>query len=144
MKFLFVFPLLVLMGCKMSSLYPALGAGAGGSAGSLAGPVTGGLGAVAGYSVGEVLKVQDQPNGSSFKPKQYAELISLVNTANGETKSFTQKIEDGVYNILKIVGMIIVLIVIGTIFYTRLKCNKTLKLLGLNNEDLERVQRNSK
>ena len=132
------------MGCKMSSLYPAIGAGAGGGAGSLGGPVVGGLGAVTGYSVGEVLKGQDQPSGSTFKPEQYAELISLVNTANGETKSFTQKIEDGVYNILKIVGMIIALIVIGTILYTRLKCNKTLKLLGLNNEDLERVQRNSK
>lgn len=132
-----------LMGCRMSSLYPVAGAGVGGAAGSIGGPVSGGLGAVAGASVGEVMKAQDQlKNGTTtFKPEQYAEMISIVKSATGENKGALQQIEDGVYNILKIVGMAILIFVIGVVFYTRLKCNKTLKLLGLKDEDLGRVQR---
>ncbi len=130
--------------CKVSSLYPALGAGAGGGAGSLGGPVVGGLGAVAGYSVGEVLKVQDQPSSSNFKPEQYQELLSLVAQASGENKSFIEKIEGGIYDILKLVGLVVGIMILVPIMYARLKCKKTLEALGLTNGDVGKIQSNSK
>lgn len=136
--------LLSVTSCRISSLYPVAGAGAGGAAGSLGGPVTAGFGAIAGASVGEVLKAQDQPKDSAFKPEQYKELLNLVNSASGEQKGFVQKIEEGIYNILKIIGMLILLLVGGAMIYTRLKCHKTLKLLGISNENLGGIQRGSK
>ena len=120
--------LLFATSCRMSSLYPVAGAGAGGAAGSLGGPITAGFGAIAGASVGEVLKAQDQPENSTFRPEQYKELLSLVNNASGEHKTLVQKVEEGIYNILKIIGMLILLLVGGAMIYTRLKCHKTLIL----------------
>lgn len=136
--------ILLISSCKISSLYPAAGAGAGGAIASLGGPVSGGLGAIAGYSVGEVLKAQDQPSDSTFEPEQYAELLSLVNQASGEQKGFVQKIEEGIYDILKIIGMILLMAVGGAMIYTKLKCKKTLELLGFADEKLGTIQRDSK
>lgn len=145
MKILFLSIIIILLtSCKISSIYPAAGAGAGGAVGSLGGPVSGGLGAVAGYSVGEVLMTKDQPGNSAFDPEEYQELIALVNASQGEQKGFIQKIEEGIYDILKIIGMIILITVGGAVLYTRLKCNKTLKMLGFKNDDLGGIQSGGK
>lgn len=138
--------LLFLTSCSLKKFYPLGGAIAGGSAGSLGGPVSGGLGAGAGWAAGEIAKGDAELTEAkkTIEALTHGDVEKLLAQEMEGQKSILQKIEDGIWNTIKIVGLIILLLVGGTIFYTRLKCKKTLEMLGIINEDVDRVQRHSK
>jgi len=118
----------------------------GGSAGSLGGPVTAGLGAGAGWATGEIAKGDEELTEAkeTIEALSHGDVEKLLEIERKGQKGILQQIEDGIWNTVKIVGLIILLLVGGTIFYTRIKCKKTLEMLGIINEDVDRVQRNGK
>lgn len=118
----------------------------GGATGSLGGPVTAGLGAGAGWATGEIAKGDAELTEAkeTIEALSHGDVEKLLEIERKGQKGILQQIEDGIWNTVKIVGLIILLLVGGTIFYTRIKCKKTLEMLGIINEDVDRVQRDSK
>lgn len=138
--------LLLFTSCSLKKFYPLGGAMVGGSAGSLGGPVTAGLGAGAGWATGEIAKGDAELTEAkeTIEALSHGDVEKLLAQERQGQKSILQQIEDGIWNTIKIVGLIILLLVGGTIFYTRIKCKKTLEMLGIINEDVGRVQRGNK
>lgn len=148
MRFLFIALLLfAFSACSFKKFYPLGGAVIGGSAGALGGPVTGGLGAGAGWTVGELAKDDETIQETKTELQDAKETIQALTTGDVEAllqkesekqKGFVAKLEDSIYSLLKIVGVVVGLLVLTPIIYTRLKCRKTLQMLGLKDEELGR------
>jgi len=97
--------------CSLKKFYPLAGSVVGGSAGSIGGPVSAGLGAGAGWTVGELAK-------GDAELKEAKDTITALTTGDVDAllekklkdkkaSGFFDSILDGVYDILKI-GVIII------------------------------------
>jgi hypothetical protein len=153
MRLVLLISVLLLSSCSLKKFYPLAGSVLGGSAGAIGGPITGGLGAGAGWTVGELARDDESLEEANAEIAEAQETIralttgdvqALVDAEMQKQQGFMAKLEDGIYNILKIVGLLVALMVSIGLIYTRLKCRKTLEILGLKNEDLGTVQRGSK
>ena len=138
---------LTLSGCSFKKFYPLAGSVLGGSAGSLGGPITGGLGAGAGWTVGELAKDDEALQETKTELADAKETIEALTTGDVEAllqlerekqKGFLANLEDSIYSLLKIAVIVIGFLVLTPIIYTRLKCRKTLEMLGIADEKLGR------
>jgi hypothetical protein len=78
MKWLVIVFILLMSGCKISSVYPPLGATAGATAGSLGGPAMAGGGALLGWGVGKGVQIVDEN-------KELQEAVELLSEGDVET-----------------------------------------------------------
>lgn len=136
-----------LSGCSLKKFYPLGGAVIGGSTGSLGGPVTAGLGAGAGWTVGELAKDDETIQDTKTELAEAKETIEALTTGDVEAllkkesekqKGFIANLEESIYSVLRIVGVVVGLLVLTPIIYTRLKCRKTLESLWISDEKLGR------
>lgn len=141
--------LCAISGCSLKKFYPLGGAVIGGSAGSLGGPITGGLGAGAGWTVGELAKDDETIEETKTELADAKETIQALTTGDVEKllekesekqKGFVAKLEESIYSLLRIVGVVVGLLVVTPIVYTRLKCRKTMEMLGIADEKLGRTK----
>ena len=149
MRLALILSVLLLSGCSIRKFYPLAGSVVGGSAGSLGGPVTAGLGAGAGWTVGEMAKDDKTLEEAKEQVVEQAETIralsegdvkALLDQEREKNQGFIAKLEEGIYSVLKIAGCVILMLVLTPIIYTRLKCKKTLEILGLKkDENVERL-----
>jgi hypothetical protein len=149
MRLALILSVLLLSGCSIRKFYPLAGSVVGGSAGSLGGPVTAGLGAGAGWTVGEMAKDDKTLEEAKEQVVEQAETIralsegdvkALLEQESKKNQGFIANLEQGIYSVLKIAGCVILMLVLTPIIYTRLKCKKTLEILGLKkDENVERL-----
>jgi hypothetical protein len=78
MKWSLISIVLLLSGCKISSVYPPLGATAGATAGSIGGPAMAGGGALLGWGVGKGVQVVDEN-------KELQEAVELLSEGDVQT-----------------------------------------------------------
>ena len=65
---------------------------------------------------------------------------ALLEQESKKNQGFIANLEEGIYSVLKIAGCVILMLVLTPIIYTRLKCKKTLEILGLKkDENVERL-----
>ena len=64
----------------------------------------------------------------------------LLEKESEKQKGFVAKLEESIYSLLRIVGVVVGLLVVTPIIYTRLKCRKTMEMLGIADEKLGRTK----
>ena len=138
MKYLLIiFLTLGLTGCSsFRSLYPIGGAIVGGGIGSLGGPGGAALGAGAGAAVGEILEGDGELSDAKEEVEEAKEVIEalskgdvdkLVQLKLEEQKGTFDKVIDGIYRILWLLGIAAALWFILPIIWAKWHVRKTVK-----------------
>jgi len=111
MTYLLAIALLFLTGCKMSSLYPVLGATGGATVGSIGGPVGSGGGALVGYGVGKgaQLMEENQQLSDTVSALSEGDVQALVAARMGEQQGWVEETMQGFWTTVKLclVGLVI-------------------------------------
>jgi|TARA_R100000084_G_scaffold57834_1_gene24515 hypothetical protein len=111
MTYLLAIVLLLLTGCKMSSLYPVLGATGGATVGSIGGPVGSGGGALVGYGVGKgaQLMEENQQLSDTVSALSEGDVQALVAAQMGEQQGWVEETMQGFWTTVKfcLVGLVI-------------------------------------
>ena len=114
-------------GC--ASLYPIGGAILGGGAGSLAGPVGGAIGAGAGAAGGQIL-AQDRETTElkdQLKAITQGDVQKLIELQAGKSQSAFDKVIDGIYRVLWLLGIATALWFVLPIIWAKWHVKKTIK-----------------
>ena len=111
MTYLLAIVLLLLTGCKMSSLYPVLGATGGATVGSIGGPVGSGGGALVGYGVGKgaQLMEENQQLSDTVSALSEGDVRALVATQMGEQQGWVEETMQGFWTTVKfcLIGLVV-------------------------------------
>ena len=99
--------LIFISSCSMRKFYPLGGSIVGGAAGSIGGPVSAGLGAGAGWTVGELAKGDAELTEAkeTIKAITTGDVQSLVEKGLAQQKGTYDKIIDGIYKALWLCGI---------------------------------------
>jgi len=115
--------LLFFGGCSLKKFYPLAGSVVGGSAGSIGGPVSAGLGAGAGWTVGELAKgdAELKEAKETIVALTTGDVDALVEKKLKEKKDsgFFDSILDGVYDILKIGIMVVAAYMVVQLWFSK-------------------------
>jgi hypothetical protein len=114
-------------GCSFKSWIPFAGSVVGGGAGAIAGPAGGAVGAGTGYAVGKLYIAEEKEREQMQFQMDIVENLSKGDAAAIAEQVLEQKKKDGffndiadeIWNVLRIVGLLIAVWLLVPIFYTR-------------------------
>ena len=111
MTYLLAIVLLLLTGCKMSSLYPGMGAVGGAGVGAIAGPGGAAGGAAVGWGVGKgaQLMEENQQLSETVSALSEGDVQALVAAQMGEQQGWVEETMQGFWTTVKLclVGLVI-------------------------------------
>jgi hypothetical protein len=128
MKYLLIFICLLTTACNIQKFYPLGGAVTGGAVGSIGGPVSAGLGAGAGWTIGELAKGDEELEEAkqTIQALSTGDVNALVEKRMEKAKGdgFFDSILDGIYDLLLITSIGVALWIIIPMWYTHYVVNK--------------------
>lgn len=111
MTYLFAIVLLLLTGCKMSSLYPGMGAVGGAGVGAIAGPGGAAGGAAVGWGVGKgaQLMEENQQLSDTVSALSEGDVQALVAAQMGEQQGWVEETMQGFWTTVKfcLIGLVV-------------------------------------
>lgn len=122
-KIILLVGFLCLTGCSVKKFYPLGGAVVGGATGSLGGPVSAGLGAGAGWTVGELAKGDEELKAAkqTIQALTTGDVDKLVQQKLEDARDdgFFDGILDGIYDFLLIGSILVSAWILIPLWYTR-------------------------
>jgi hypothetical protein len=125
MRYLAIVALLLMAGCSIRTIYPGLGATAGGAVGSLGGPAGSGAGALLGWSLGETAKSGEKVDETLAKVEALSkgDVSALLN----EQQSTFDKVISGIYDTILICCIVAALWFLIPIIWTKYHVRKKIE-----------------
>lgn len=128
--------MLVTCSCSVKKFYPLGGSVLGGSAGALGGPVSAGLGAGAGWTVGKLAEgdAELKEAQETITALTQGDVQTLVDKGLKEQKGWMDTIIEGLYDTLLLCGIGIGLYILLPVLYSRYLHKKTTEHISQNGQ----------